>query len=88
MHNYRNRFKCRCMQFYDQKTTGVWLMSGSYGYHISLTNLTQPRGLHRTFYQLIPEKKDSFLSDDKEEFDSCFKKVIYRYNHWCGVIPK
>lgn len=54
-------------------------MSGEFPYHISLTNLTEPKGLHRTAYQLIPEKKDDFINND-DAVESCFKKIIYRYN--------
>ena len=83
MKSYRNQFKCRCMNFYNQRTTGVWLMSGEFSYHISLINLTKPEGLHRTVYQLIPTKKEEFFNTDNEnEWESCFKKVVYRYNRW------
>ena len=63
-------------------------MKGSYWYHISLTSLTKPEGLHRTFYQLLPSKKDEFLNtNDDEVWNSCFKKIIYRYNRNNRRVP-
>ena len=89
MKNYRNSFKCKCMCYYDQKTTGVWLMSGEYKYHISLISLTKPEGLHRTVYRLLPDKMEDFLNVNNDEvWESCFEKVIYRYNRHSLKIPR
>lgn len=75
---YRNHFKCRCMIFYDQRITGMDVMSGTWKVHTSIIQLIYPQGLHRTVYRLLPDKMEEFLSEDDELFESCFEKVVYR----------
>jgi len=71
------------MNYHGQRMTGVYIMSGTWKYRTSLVSLTQPIGLHRTFYQMIPEKKEEFFNtEDDAVFDSCFRKIVYHYNRW------
>lgn len=83
---HRNHFKCRCMTFYDQRITGMDVMSGTWKVHTSIIQLIYPKGLHRTYYRVNMNKLQKHLndcSDSKEKSDNqddCFEKVIYRYN--------
>lgn len=66
-------FKCRCMCFHNQRTTGVMLMSGTWKQHMSFVHLIYPYGLHRVFYNYVPSEDSIF------EEENC-KKVVHRYN--------
>lgn len=58
------------MLYHHQRTTGVWIMSGTWKFHISMINLINPKGLHRILYR---------VNQDNENFDDS-DEVVYRYN--------
>ena len=42
-------FKCRCMEYCNQRMTGIYYMEG----HMSLIQVTNPTGLHRIWYECV-----------------------------------
>lgn len=70
MKQYKTTFKCRCMNITNHHCSGVEVMSGTWKWHISLTQLIYPYGLHRVLYNL----KDNDLNKIDEEW----VKVKYR----------
>lgn len=67
----RCTFKCSCMCFYSQRTTGVEVMSGTWKVHENIVSLIKPEGLHRILYE---------GEWDENSEDISFKKIKYRYN--------
>lgn len=59
-------FKCKCMPFVNQRLSITHTMNGAYKSmsHMSLTQLTLPRGLHREYYRVIDVDKDIFDDDN------------------------
>ena len=72
-------FKCRCMPFINQRESITMLMNGAYKSmsHCSLTNLTEPFGLHRLVYRLKDNDLNKLFSDDADDWIP----VKYRYRN-------
>ena len=70
-------FKCKCLTYINQKTTGVWIMSGTWKVHDSLTNRLAHKGLHRVYYEVV--NVDEWLKNtDWDKEDNYFVKEIRR----------
>lgn len=65
--------KCKVIRYLNQKTTGVWLMSGAeYGVHDSLAASLKHSGLNRVLYTLTDV--DAWLENTDPELDESFWK--------------
>lgn len=73
----KNNFKCKCLPFLYQRLSITHLMNGTWksASHRSLTQTTQPYGLHREFYTL----KDNDLESCADE--NSWIPVKYRRRH-------
>ena len=70
-------FKCRCISYLNQRTTGVWLMSGKeYSVHDSLAADLKHPGLNRTLYQLTDV--DAWIENTDPELEETFWKPVTR----------
>lgn len=71
-------FKCKCMLYYNQKTTGVWLMSGlDYSIHDSLGAYLHHKGLNRVRYMLV-NGEEYFKLDEIEDESKYWVEVKRR----------
>ena len=71
-------FKCRCANYIDQHTTGVWLMSGTWKVHDnSFVWHFKHTGLNRLRYRLV--NVDEWLDNtDPEKEDLYWEPVMRR----------